>query len=101
MPSFFKLLLYKLLIFILLILPFSPVAEAASQNIAPGAIVNINRADPETISRHLKGIGPVKAKAIVEYREKYGSYKTVEELADVKGIGEKTVQRLKPFVRIE
>lgn len=74
---------------------------AAAQNIAPGAIVNINRADPETISRYLKGIGPVKAEAIVAYREKYGPFKSVEELADVKGIGDKTVARLKPFIRLQ
>lgn len=75
--------------------------EAAGQNIAPGAVVNINRADPETLSRYLKGVGPVKAKAIVDHRNKYGPYRTLEELADVKGIGEKTVQRLKPFMRVE
>lgn len=72
-----------------------------AQNIAPGAIVNINRADPVTISRYLKGIGPIKAEAIVAYRQKYGPFKSVEELADVKGIGEKTIVRLKPFIRLE
>ncbi len=77
------------------------IQPVAAQNIAPGAIVNINRADPETISRYLKGIGPVKAEAIVAYREKYGPFKSVEELADVKGIGEKTVARLKPFIRLQ
>lgn len=86
---------------VLLVCLSTLIQPVAAQNIAPGAIVNINRADPETISRHLKGIGQVKAEAIVAYREKYGPFKSVEELADVKGIGEKTVARLKPFIRLQ
>lgn len=87
-------------LFLLLVMLFTPVAGVA-QNIAPGALININRADPAAISQHLKGIGPVKAKAIVDYRQKHGPFKSAEELADVKGIGQKTVNRLKPFIRLD
>lgn len=86
-----------ILLWIFLVVP----GAGFAQNIAPGALININRADPLTISRHLKGIGPVKAKAIVDYRQKHGPFKSAEELADVKGIGQKTVIRLKPFIRLE
>ena len=54
--------------------------------------VDINTADAETISTELNGIGLVKAKAIVEYREKYGPFKNAEDLSLVKGIGNRTVE---------
>ncbi len=53
--------------------------------------VNVNKADAPTIVKSLKGIGSVKAKAIVAYRKKNGSYKTADELLKVKGIGKNTL----------
>ena len=54
-------------------------------------IVNINRANEgELVSLH--GIGSSKAQAIILYREMFGGFKTVDELAKVKGIGAKTVE---------
>ncbi len=55
--------------------------------------VNINNADSQTIANALKGIGNKKAKAITKYRTKHGKFKTVNDLAMVKGIGDKTVQK--------
>lgn len=57
--------------------------------------VNINTADAKTIGEALKGIGIKKAEAIVKYREEKGAFKTVEELVNVNGIGEKTVEKIK------
>ncbi len=54
--------------------------------------VDINTADAETISAELKGIGLSKAKAIVEYREKHGPFKSADDLSLVKGIGDRTVE---------
>jgi competence protein ComEA len=54
--------------------------------------VDINTADAETIAAELKGVGPAKAKAIVEYREKHGPFKTADDLSLVKGIGDRTVE---------
>ena len=54
--------------------------------------VDINTANAETISTELNGIGLAKAKAIVEYREKYGPFKNPEDLSLVKGIGDRTVE---------
>ena len=53
--------------------------------------VNINTADAATISGVLKGVGPSKAEAIVAYRKEHGPFKSAEQLADVKGIGDKLV----------
>ena len=54
--------------------------------------VNINTADAETISAELQGVGITKAIAIVEYRKANGPFKSVDALAQVKGIGERTVE---------
>jgi competence protein ComEA len=54
--------------------------------------VNINTADAETLAKSLDGIGLSKAKAIVAYREEHGPFKSAEELTQVKGIGEATLQ---------
>ncbi|UBX47644.1 helix-hairpin-helix domain-containing protein [Providencia alcalifaciens] len=49
--------------------------------------VNINQATAEELARKLNGIGKQKAQAIVEYREKYGTFNTVENILEVQGIG--------------
>ena len=53
--------------------------------------VNVNTADAETISAELQGVGLSKALAIVDYRKANGPFKSVDDLALVKGIGERTV----------
>lgn len=55
------------------------------------APVNVNTADAKTISESLKGIGQKKAAAIVKYRKQYGEFKTIDDLAKVSGIGQKTL----------
>lgn len=55
--------------------------------------VNINTADAATIDAVLVNVGPAKAQAIVDYRKTNGAFKSLEELAMVKGIGLKTVEK--------
>lgn len=57
------------------------------------AAVNVNEASATEISKELKGIGVVKATAIVSYRETNGPFKTMEQLTEVKGVGLKTVEK--------
>ena len=54
--------------------------------------VNINRASAGELTS-LHGIGSSKAQAIILYREAFGDFKTVDELAKVKGIGAKTIEK--------
>lgn len=67
------------------------VALAAS---AAYARVDINSATAAELEA-LKDIGPVKAKAIVEYRKKHGAFKSLDELDKVPGIGTQTLQKVK------
>lgn len=57
------------------------------------APVNINSADAATLDAAMKGVGAKSAAAIVAYRSKNGPFKRVEDLANVKGIGPKTVEK--------
>ncbi len=58
-----------------------------------GETVNINTADAATIDRVLVNVGPAKAQAIVDYRKANGAFRSAEQLAMVKGIGLKTVEK--------
>lgn len=68
--------------------------------VVTAAPVDINSADSATLARELKGVGATKAAAIVEYRRTHGPFKTVDDLALVKGIGQKLVDRNRPDIRL-
>lgn len=61
--------------------------------------ININTATAEQLES-LPGIGPVTARAIVEYRRQNGRLHSVEELLEVRGIGEKRLEQIRPFVTV-
>ena len=63
------------------------------------ALLNINTADEAQLTS-LKGIGPTKAKAITQYRQEHGPFKTVDDLKHVSGIGDKTLAALRPFITV-
>jgi competence protein ComEA len=63
--------------------------------------VDINKADAATIAKELSGIGMAHAQAIVAYREKNGAFKGLADLAKVKGVGMKVVERNKANLRFE
>ena len=63
--------------------------------------VNINTADKTTLETMLNGIGEKKAEAIIAYREENGPFKSVDELANVNGIGESTIEKNQDILTIE
>lgn len=63
------------------------------------AMVNINTADYEELQT-IKGIGPTKAQAIIQYRNTNGKFQSVDDLKKISGFGDKTVAKLKPQVEI-
>jgi competence protein ComEA len=72
-------------------IPPAPAVDAAE--VAPVGKINLNTADAATLQRELLGIGEVKAQAIVAYRDEHGDFASVDELLEVKGIGEATLEK--------
>jgi competence protein ComEA len=72
-------------------------AALAAAKPAPSGKVNLNTASAEQLSA-IPGIGDKLAARIVEYRQKNGSFKNVQELMNVKGVGEKSFGKLEPFL---
>lgn len=61
--------------------------------------VNINTADADTLTL-LPGIGPATAKNIIDYREKYGLFRKIEDIKNVSGIGDKTYADIRKFIEV-
>ena len=64
-----------------------------------GEVLDLNTATLSDLTR-LPGIGQTKAQAILDWREAHGPFRTVEDLLSVDGIGEKTWETLRPYVRV-
>ncbi|HOY69716.1 MAG TPA: helix-hairpin-helix domain-containing protein [Methylotenera sp.] len=63
------------------------------------AVVELNTATQQELET-LHGIGPVKAEAIIEYREANGGFKSIEELGNVKGIGSATLESIRKDISV-
>ncbi len=61
--------------------------------------ININTATSQELQT-LQGIGPVMAQRIIEYRQISGEFSTVDDLTNVKGIGEKTLERIRDSIAV-
>ncbi len=64
-----------------------------------GKSINLNEADREELEQ-IPGIGPVMADRIVDYREMHGKFGSLDELTRIKGIGDKTIKKLAPYIVI-
>ena len=61
--------------------------------------IDLNRATARELVQ-LPGVGEVIAKRIIDFREEHGPFKRVEDLTKVKGIGEKSLEKIRPYIRI-
>jgi competence protein ComEA len=74
--------------------------EVAVRALVAGSTLDINRATAADLEL-LPGIGPALARRIVEDRDRTGPFRTIDEVDRVRGIGPRTLERLRPFLRIE
>ncbi len=80
------------------------VSQAAPQALADSAsvqaMVNLNQAEVEQLAT-LPGIGPAIAQRIIEYRSKVGGFTSIDQVLQVKGVGEKTLGKISSMVTVE
>ena len=84
----------------------TPALAAGSESGARGSgpalngVVNVNSATADELGL-LPGIGPAKAQAIIRYRTEHGAFKKIDDLSQVKGIGDKEMDRIRAHVALE
>lgn len=71
----------------------------SSQITENSRLININTATAAQL-KTLSGIGDVKAQAIIEYRELHGDFASIDELTQVNGIGEKTLEKIRDYITV-
>ncbi|TYS68810.1 hypothetical protein FZC76_07675 [Sutcliffiella horikoshii] len=76
-----------------------PVTNESGESGTSDGLVNINRASEEELT-NLTGIGPAKAKAIVDYRKENGLFKSKEDIMQVTGIGQKSFEKLRNEITV-
>ena len=62
-------------------------------------LININTADEKELDS-LPGVGPAKAQDIISYREENGGFQSIEDIKNVKGIGESSFEKLKDKITV-
>ncbi len=77
-----------------------PVAQQEA-SVTSELTVNINTADEETLADLLNGIGEARARAIIEYREANGPFRSAADLEAVSGVGERIVERNLAVIRVQ
>lgn len=75
-------------------------STTAAKPAAAAAAIDLNSADASTLAREMRGIGESKARAIVEYRRIHGPFRSIDDLALVKGIGARTIELNRAKLRV-
>ncbi|QTM99890.1 ComEA family DNA-binding protein [Sediminibacillus dalangtanensis] len=73
--------------------------NSAGEAVQGNSKIRVNTADAEELTK-LPGIGPSKADAIIQYRDENGGYQQLEELLEVAGIGEKTLEKIASSIQV-
>ena len=75
-------------------------STTAAKPAAAAAAIDLNSADASTLAREMRGIGESKARAIVEYRRIHGPFRSIDDLALVRGIGARTIELNRAKLRV-
>ncbi len=73
--------------------------DSEAEGMLEGEVINLNQATLSDLTR-LPAIGETKGEMILAWREEHGGFSAVEELLEVKGIGEATLEKLRPYVTV-
>ena len=79
--------------------PPKPVATPRETKPVPARKINLNKATIEELTL-LPGIGPATAEKIIEHRKTSGAFSSVDDLDDIKGIGEKKLEKIRPYATV-
>ncbi len=79
---------------------YSAILERSTSGTDGPQTININTATAEELADFLPGIGKSKAENIVAYRDAIGGFKSVDELIEVSGIGEATLESIRSYCRV-
>lgn len=90
-----RVLAHSLLIFLMLL------ESGLHSSLHADQLLDINTASPAMLAERLPGIGPAKAKAIVVYREQHGAFKKLDSLVQVKGIGPRTLEKIRKYLFVD
>jgi competence protein ComEA len=92
----------------LISLPASSAAAASHSSVSgktssalPSGKINLNTATAQQLSDGLKGVGDALAQRIVAYREQHGKFRSIDELKNVSGIGEKKLEAIRGSVTVD
>ena len=73
--------------------------NSSEKNSSSSDLIDINTADEKELQK-IKGIGPALAGRIIEYRESHGAFKSIDEIKKVRGIGDKTFEKMRDQIKV-
>lgn len=74
--------------------------DSDDESVPKNGKYNLNSITEEQLTQ-LPGIGPTRAKSILSFRKTLGGFSSLEQLKDIKGIGEKTFEKIKPYLYVD
>lgn len=74
--------------------------EEGADSLLEGEVIDLNTAGAADLQR-LPGIGATRARAVVEYRQEHGAFRSVDDLLNVDGIGPAIVEKVRPYVSVK
>lgn len=75
------------------------ISSSSEGSASENGVININTATLEELQK-INGVGEVKARSIIEYREKNGGFKSIDEMKNIDGIGDKTFEKMKDGITV-